>query len=151
MAVLLLLSSPHLSSEPRSLTLHIPCEWDGDVPAFHDSGPKNLRTNPGKCANLYHRKFSRATRRDSLADIAMALHLGCRLEVHRGFHERNSFIAQADYLLAFTWGATAPVDGGTLDTWQKCKTTKVHVSLHDLQSHAPHDTHDGPDAKRSGE
>jgi hypothetical protein len=35
--------------------------------------------------------------------------------------------------LAFTWSETAsPADGGTLDTWNKCRGTKVHVSLHSL-------------------
>jgi hypothetical protein len=62
----------------------------------------------------------------------MATHVGSQVQVHQGFHARNSLIAQADYLVAFTWGRAAPVDGGTLDTWKKSKGRKLHVSLHDL-------------------
>jgi hypothetical protein len=69
----------------------------------------------------------------------MAMHVSLRLKLaHRqeGFHAQNSHIAhQADYPLAFTWSETAsPADGGTLDTWNKCRGTKVHVSLHSLLS-----------------
>ena len=37
--------------------------------------------------------------------------------------------------MAFTWGrGDTPKEGGTLDTWTKCKGVKVHIPLDSLQS-----------------
>jgi len=44
------------------------------------------------------------------------------------FHERNSHLAASDYLLALTWGSgDVPMEGGTMDTWKKCRGRKYHV------------------------
>lgn len=120
-AVVLYLCPPEPEVQPRSLVLHLPCAWDYSTGAHYDSGAKDWKRNPGRTANLYHKKFSRAIGRDTLQDISMAVHVGCQLEEHEGFHQRNSVIADVEYMLAFTWGATAPEDGGSLDTWKKCK------------------------------
>jgi len=49
-----------------------------------------------------------------------------------GFHNRNSQVAKSDYVIAFTWGKEEPEDGGTLDTWNKSKGKKIHISLQEL-------------------
>ena len=39
-------------------------------------------------------------------------------------------VAKSDYLIAFTWNkGNVPKDGGTLNTWNKCKNNKIHISL----------------------
>lgn len=119
----------------RGLTLFLPCGFlDG---RFADSGPWDWKTNPGQYLNYLHRQFSRAVGVQSLAEIQ-------ELERHRnavldssafGFHGRNSLVAGADYVLAFTSGGAEPADGGTADTWRKARgATRRHESLHQLSS-----------------
>lgn len=53
-----------------------------------------------------------------------------------GFKNRNTFVAESEYLIAFTFGKDKPTDGGTLDEcselWNKCKGKKIHVDISNL-------------------
>jgi hypothetical protein len=121
-----------LDGKASSLTLHLPCPFvDGK---YLDTGSNDWRTNPGQSANYYHQKFSQAMGCDTLADIQTAISKGANVVVGAGFHQRNSQIAKSDVLLAFTWAVgDTPSDGGTLDTWNKCKAPKLHVQLNSLK------------------
>lgn len=121
----------------RSLTLHLPCPFVGG--AFEErADAADWRTNPGKSANYYHRRFSQAMGSDTLQEIEGASQIGATLNAsYRGFHARNTAVAKSQFLLAFTWGTSdAPADGGTLDTWKKCSSTKLHVPLQSLVTEA---------------
>jgi hypothetical protein len=122
-----------LDKSTNGLELYLPCKWDGDK--FLDTGASSWRTNPGRTANQYHREFSRKLERNTLDEIAQAKAAGARLVEGTGFHARNSQIAaNCDVLIAFTWGnGPEPKDGGTLDTWKKCKApVRIHVPLSEL-------------------
>jgi len=95
-----------------------------------------MYANPGKISNYYHVTFSNKTGINSLEEIAeleskypdqAKLNIP---EKTSGFHARNTLVAKSDYLIAFTRGQDIPTDGGTADTWKKCKSkNKVHFSL----------------------
>lgn len=51
------------------------------------------------------------------------------INIHKGFHSRNQYVAKSDYMLAFTFGKNCPEDGGTKHTWDLCKNKKFHISL----------------------
>jgi hypothetical protein len=94
----------------------------------------NWKTNPGVLANQCHADFSRVVARDSLEEIDRAIRLGANVIVSQGFHAQNTKLALGcDTLIAFSWStSSAPIDGGTYDTWSKCKNAlKIHFSLHD--------------------
>ena len=111
-----------------SLTLHFPCAWDGAK--FCDDGCKG---NPGATANKLHKHFTTAIHEDSLKQIDDAIQLGAIIKVHKGFLQRNYFVAKSEYLIAFTWGKEdVPKEGGTLDTWKKCQGMKLHFPLDSL-------------------
>ena len=102
-------------------------------PQFVDTGSSDWRINPGRTANKLHKKFSENIKEDSLEHLKAAIMVGATVFTHEGFHVRNSFVAESDYLLAFTWGSGGiPKEGGTMDTWSKCKGTKYHVPLESL-------------------
>jgi hypothetical protein len=73
-------------------------------------------------------------------DIKKAMLTGAVIDTtYHGFHVRNTAIAKkSDILIAFSWGTgSAPTDGGTYDTWKKCKARiKIHVSLQDIYTRA---------------
>lgn len=119
------------------LTLHLPAPRDY---VTHQYMPSKC----GDVSNHYHRRFSKVMYRDMQADITqvMAMH-GSHFTIAPAsagmgsFFARNTDIAkQSDFLLAFTWGESdaQPADGGTLDTWNKCRGIKSHVPLHTLQA-----------------
>lgn len=124
--------SLYLEGFVDGLILHLPCKWTGS--AFIDTGLYDWRQNPGRTSNIYHQRFSNIVGIDSLAEISRAIEKGATVYDHyNGFHARNSEVAKTDYMLAFTWSKTgAPVDGGTLDTWNKSKAQKIHIDLHTL-------------------
>ncbi|CAH6419741.1 Hypothetical protein HVR_LOCUS818 [uncultured virus] len=110
------------------LILCLPCEWKGSQ--YLDTGVYDWRINPGRTSNYYHSEFSTAMNRSTLFEIQEAIDKGAEVQIHKGFHNRNSSIANCDYMIAFTWSSTdVPADGGTLYTWNKCTTTKYHISL----------------------
>jgi len=110
------------------LTLHLPCPWHRGK--HWDNGQYSWKTNPGRTANVYHRRFSSETGADTLGELEHAKRNGAVMVAHAGFFQRNSAIAKADYLVAFSW-ADSPesITGGTKYTWRKCRTQKLHVSL----------------------
>ena len=55
-------------------------------------------TNPGHAA---HKLLDKET----LQHLTLAETVGAKLCVHSGFHERNTYVAASNYLLAFTWGS----------------------------------------------
>ena len=115
-----------------SLTLHLPCPWDDLKSQFLESGSKR---SPGAISNTLHKMFSSVVKEDSLKQINDAVQVGAVTQVHNGFLKRNCSVAMSEYLVAFTWGkGSVPKEGGTLDTWMKCKGRKVHIPLDSLLS-----------------
>lgn len=116
------------------LELHLPCSWDKSKNSFEDNKEKWAQ-NPGLALNCYHKEFSRRCKLDSLSELSRALsHPGASSLISRGFHARNTSIAQhCDYLIAFTFGSSTQFplpSGGTYDTWKKCSVkNKIHVPL----------------------
>ena len=123
-----------LQKEVSHLTLHFPAKFQNNHnPQFIDNGVKDWTKNPGRTANIYHRKFSAKIKDDSLQQIQSAILDGATYKEHKGFHNRNSKVAESRYLIAFTWGDTdIPKKGGTRNTWDKCQGRKIHIPLSSL-------------------
>lgn len=115
-----------LDGRVAGLILHLPAALTPT--GFVDTGTGDWRTNPGRSANTYHRAFTAALGRDTLAELRTAVERGAAAKVHKGFHARNRAVARADHLLAFTWGRLTPPKGGTRHTWSLA-TSHAHVSL----------------------
>jgi hypothetical protein len=124
----------------RSLKIHLPEGIIEDCATFvaRDSNPMNRNDHysrsPGEMLNSIHRDFGRAIGRNTIKDI---LDCGANLSVHGGgFKARNRVIARdCTHMLAFSWApGSAPIDGGTLDVWNKCapNVSKYHISLADM-------------------
>jgi len=131
--------SLYLSEEFHSLKLHFPAKWQSshDDPQFHSTDPEcsDYMKNPGGVANRYHKLFSSKIGENSLLQIQSAIDVGASVMEHKGFHKRNTAVAQSSYLLAFTWGeGKEPKKGGTHNTWVQCKGTRLHVPLSSLSS-----------------
>jgi len=132
-----------LQRRVAALTLYAPCAYDRARGAYVDTGSGDWRTNPGRTSNYYHRAFAAKVGRDTLAEIGQAIEQGATLDTGGGgFHARNAAIAaKATHLLAFTWSADGtPTDGGTADTWRRCRlpaALKVHLCLGTLDEEAP--------------
>lgn len=91
-----------LQGDVADLTLYLPAEFGNG--AFVPNPA--VRFNPGATSNRYHKAFSEACGIDSLSEIADAIAAGARVEVHEGFHRRNSEVAaNCTHMLAFTFGA----------------------------------------------
>ncbi|ORY40659.1 hypothetical protein BCR33DRAFT_767849 [Rhizoclosmatium globosum] len=99
-AVSLFLLNPN-----SKLTLHFPCRFLLEQSRIEDNGSSDWRKNPGRTANQYHERFSRALNLDSMAQISEAIKAGAVVATEAGgFHARNSKIAQqTKRLIAFTW------------------------------------------------
>lgn len=129
------LDESHLPGSDLRLTLHLPCEWVkvNNQYQFEDTGSADWRTNPGKLANYYHKKFCSRARLNSFAELQNAIEAGAETHIHKGFHARNHLVAASDVLIAFTWAdGDSPDDGGTKHTWDKSTGKKIHVSLQSL-------------------
>ena len=118
------------------LHVFLPCRWIRHVDSsrHEDTGESHWSVNPGKSANSHHRSFSTVLGTNTLQEIEEARCAGAiLLEDSKGFHARNSKVAGSDHLLAFTWSeGSAPTSGGTLNTWTKCVTNRLHISLQHL-------------------
>jgi hypothetical protein len=115
-----------LDGKIQSLTLYLPCEFNGKQ--FKDGGFKSC----GAIANYYHKKFSDKTGIDSLSEIAKAINIGANsIVIPGGFHARNLFVGASDVLLAYTFfDGLAPSDGGTKHCWDNSKAgVKKHFCL----------------------
>ena len=129
----------YLTEDFRSLKLHFPAKWQSshDDPQFQSTDPEcnDYMKNPGGVANRYHKLFSTKIGENSLLQIKSAIDLGATVTEHKGFHKRNTAVAQSSYLLAFTWGeGKEPKRGGTHNTWMQCKGTRLHIPLSSLAS-----------------
>jgi len=116
------------------LTLHLPVALEATK--FHTNNTYSFKTNPGYSANKYHKSFSEITSKNSIAELHQAIESGASVQVHQGFHARNKVIAQAEFMIAFTWGeGDYPAKGGTSHTWKHCRSTsKTHISLSNSQN-----------------
>jgi len=114
-----------------SLTLHLPAPFEASFSGGNGTS--------GGAANHYHRQFSQAIRRDTLADIQEAILGGAQFTYqpesngYAAMYARNRLVAeQCTHVLAFTFGKGAePADGGTKATWDMAgpKKKRRHVSL----------------------
>lgn len=123
-----------LFDECASVHLHFPCEWNES--RFHYTEQK---TDPGSVANRHHHAFFMKRGISSLKEIKTALSKGMTYDVSKGFHARNTKIAKAPYLIAFSFGTKdVPRESrGTYDTWKKCRGKKIHVHLNPKGSEPP--------------
>lgn len=98
----------YLQEDFHSLKLHFPAKWQASSvdPQFQSTASEcdDYLKNPGGVANWYHKLFSDKIKENSLLQIESAIALGATVREHKGFHERNTAVAQSPYLLAFTWG-----------------------------------------------
>lgn len=128
-AVHLYLHRQQYSLPITQLRLYLPCAFDTSTKKYVDTGASDWRVNPGRISNTYHQQFSYAINTNSLDELATAI-TTAKVEVYNGFHQRNTYVARSEYVLAFTWGQHEPEDGGTKDTWNKAKHAKrAHISL----------------------
>lgn len=97
---------------------------------------KFVGSKHGEIANYYHKKFSDKTSKRTLLEIETAQVAGAKFYFYSNFFERNSHVAQnCDAMIAYTFSSSdeSPADGGTSDTWKKCKSeNKTHVNLNKL-------------------
>ena len=125
-------------AEGTKLELFLPCPLDLTNLQFEDSGIKDWQKNPGRTANIYHTKFSKALGYNSIADMQKSTSYGAKLNTDFfGFKERNAQVAKVENLLAFTWSRDEPEDGGTKHTWSLSKGKRLHISLDSLGPSQP--------------
>jgi hypothetical protein len=123
-----------------TLTLALPCEFDWNAGQFLDTGFRGIESwkkNPGATSNWFHSQFSNAIGKPSLEEIKTAIYKGAVVELEAGFMARNSIVARADTVIAFTFGDGVIVkDGGTADTCRKYLKgggkSLFHVDLHTM-------------------
>ena len=125
----------YLSGACQGLTIFMPCPSFGADPTYSNNWAHKFYGSPDAAiANKYHALFSSTLEIHSLYEIEQAHALGAELVPGTDFKQRNSAIAwECERLIAFTFGAKWPEDGGTLDTWNKCKDPKpkLHVNIGD--------------------
>ena len=103
-----------------------------NFPTYFRDG-KFINNNTGNTSNMYHKVFSGVCDINSLEEISEAISNNCSIRVGKGFLDRNNYVADCDYMIAFTFNnGDIPAKGGTLDTWNKCKSVKKHVNLYTL-------------------
>ena len=104
-AVRLFLEAAKTDDPFAGLQLHLPCAFDDNRKLFD---PQN---RSGATLNSLHRQCSSACNFNSLSDIASARELGAELTVHKGgFLARNTHVAKADRVIAFTFWPGNPTD-----------------------------------------
>lgn len=111
------------------LTLHLPAPFDKCFVGPHGSA--------GAISNFYHHHFSRIIGRRSLSDIEKVIQMiGVTVTyepVSRDastMFSRNLKVASCERMLAYTFGRCGvPADGGTKDTWNKCRGIRTHIEL----------------------
>jgi len=113
------------------LTLYFPCQWDNDRHCFQSNGYRDT----GNIANYYHTLFSNKMGYNTLEEIHQIVHNNkVSIICYNGFHNRNTYVAQSDVIIALTFNNdNIPNDGGTLDTWKKSKASlKIHININEL-------------------
>lgn len=127
----------------KYLDLHLPATWDYER---YQYGEPTQPGNAGSISNYYHRIFSKRVSIDSLKEIDLALK-SCTHTVGNGFFKRNKKVAEAQAVIAFTFGNGSKLkDGGTANTLEayfslqnkrKTKDISFHVDLNDWTIHTP--------------
>ena len=87
-----------------------------------------------KTLNNYHEIFSTKCSINSLLHIQVAITSGAKYYVHNGYHDRNLYVGNTDYLIAFTFAKNGTLKpGGTKHTWDNssCKN-KIHYDIASL-------------------
>lgn len=124
-----------LQKDFNGLTLHFPTRWNAATKRFEQQVGKNTS---GASANGYHTIFSDAMGIQTWDELQQAIDQGAKVvDSYGGFFDRNSAVAQCDYMIAFTLDdGNAPKKGsGTFNTWSQCKILpwhKKHVCISDL-------------------
>lgn len=121
-----------LDGHASGLDLHLPAPINKEG-WFISNGHKSA----GGVANYYHNQFDLHLGRHAISDIIQCSTMdNCDGTVqpvsnnYSGLFKRNAIVAASEGLLAFTFGhGDIPADGGTLDTWNKSKGEKLHVSI----------------------
>lgn len=123
------------------LDLALPAPFDMDT-GFLDNDSDLAFLNPGKVCTFYHEPFSRIMGIDSINQIKQAITKGAKITVEAGFDARNTIVAQADTLIAFTFGEGAVVKRG--GTWKTVKRyldrggkLSYHVDLATMTVYSP--------------
>lgn len=112
--------------------LYLPAMWDSDKKQYIENDNKY---DYGRISNYHHKTFSNITGKNSLIELDNAIKNNLDIDVNNlGFKNRNSCIAQSDYLIAFGFGkGTIPTSPGTMDTWNKSNAlNKIYVSINEL-------------------
>ena len=126
----------YLDGDIASLKLRLPAPIDPATGRF-----KGGYGTSGGTANYYHDIFSKKIGVDTLGEIQKAIQKGAKVTYEpegKGYgamFARNAKVAaEADSVLAYTHGkGDVPADGGTLNTWNKNKSTdKTHVSIGEI-------------------
>ena len=119
----------YISGAVDNLTLHLPAPFDGTKFVGPDK-------SAASAANYYHGLFSRVLGINTLNEIAMVLEGGAIVTYepamygYSGMFARNAKVARSAEMLAYTFGSgDVPADGGTKDTWDKCRGKRTHVTL----------------------
>ena len=126
----------YLQGKVPNLVLFLPEELVADGRFKENPSASHWSKNPGGVTNHYHRQFSARCGLSSFQDLALAKAKGAVFFVGGGFHERNKLVAQAEGLLAMTFGSGAQLkDGGTAHTvgcyLERCrKEGKTPVAWH---------------------
>jgi hypothetical protein len=123
-----------LRGHAGELTLHLPAPITDQ---FWFEGPYK---SAASAANYYHAQFSTVIGRHSIEEIVKASQMemchGTVQPVGAGYgamFQRNALVAECEQMLAYTFGqGDVPADGGTKDTWDKCRGMKLHVPLINL-------------------
>jgi hypothetical protein len=118
-----------LNKEVSKLRLHFPCKYDIKTRQF-DPAPLNERERQrgyttGETINRLHRKFTRKVGFNSLTDISIAIERGAEIHVHNGFYARNAKVAEADVILAMTFGEREYLKDGGTSHCMKCYLNRV--------------------------
>lgn len=96
------------------LTIEFPCKFEKGA---YVSGEIYDGYDIAKVSNHYHDLFTLNTGIDGRAELQKAIEIGAITHFSKGFFDRNCKVAEADILIAFTYGNGAKLkDGGTAHT-----------------------------------
>ena len=129
----------YLTGYCADLELYLPCEFDIENRCYVQESEYNSYDS-GRTANYYHSLFTKKRGIDSLEEIARAIEKGAKVTVGHGFKDRNTMVAQADGIIALTFGNQRVVkDGGTEDCCDKYLARRgkhlIHIDLNDWSIH----------------
>lgn len=114
-----------------SVEIYFPCNWDTKSYRHEDTGEYDWKKNPGRLANKLHNEFGEELGTDTQKEFLELKNV--TMYKGNGFHDRNTYVANSHYLIAFTFSKDMDsYKGGTADTWKKCKGQRIHVNLSSL-------------------